>query len=637
MKKERKLRLRRIAERAARRRQEREGETLTGIIHMTPAGFGFVTPDNAPEDNGDVFVPAKFSGFALDGDQVKVKLLPPRKGHPEDSARGPVGKVVEILHRSRESFVAELLPGSFVSPLNTKLPEIISIRGSRNGAERGDWVKIKCITGKDGELTGTISEVIGKAGAVSGDLDAIMAEFNLPGKYSAAEEEESSRIVPAEITRKDCRELFVLTIDPFDAKDFDDALSIGKDEDGNFTVGIHIADVAAYIRCRDKFDQEAKRRAFSCYLPGRTLPMLPAALTARISMQQGQDSLAHSVFLTVSPDGKILSGQRGHTLIKVAQRLDYDEVQNFLDTGMVPEHWLEKTPETLRTLAAAVSKMREFRAENEEFIDLPLPEVRVICDEKNNTVTGIEKRLPRQSEQLVEECMLAANQFVGREMPQKSGAGIYRVHPEPEAEKTIEFSDTMHEAFNLPAGDISDRSYCRKFIADLPDDANKNLILSMLLRSLSRASYSVKGELHFALGKTFYAHFTSPIRRYTDLTVHQQLWQLDSSNRTRSSQALAGIAEYCSEAEENIDAACFAANDRLKLRIVEEEISRDPGKMFDCTVIRILNSGLQVELPEYALTAFVNYSDLRKTASMFRLGQQVSIRGDRLNFAGKRQ
>ena len=354
-------------------------------------------------------------------------------------------------------------------------------------------------------------------------------------------------------------------------------------------------------------------------------------------MQQGQDSLAHSVFLTVSPDGKILSGQRGHTLIKVAQRLDYDEVQNFLDTGMVPEHWLEKTPETLRTLAAAVSKMREFRAETEEFIDLPLPEVRVICDEKNNTVTGIEKRLPRQSEQLVEECMLAANQFVGREMPQKSVAGIYRVHPEPEAEKTIEFSDTMHEAFNLPAGDISDRSYCRKFIADLPDDANKNLILSMLLRSLSRASYSVKGDLHFALGKTFYAHFTSPIRRYTDLTVHQQLWQLDSSNRTRSSQALAGIAEYCSEAEENIDAACFAANDRLKLRIVEEEISRDPGKMFDCTVIRILNSGLQVELPEYALTAFVNYSDLRKTASMFRLGQQVSIRGDRLNFAGKRQ
>ena len=632
MKKERKLRLRRIAERAARRRQEREGETLTGIIHMTPAGFGFVTPDNAPEDNGDVFVPAKFSGFALDGDQVKVKLLPPRKGHPEDSARGPVGKVVEILHRSRESFVAELLPGSFVSPLNTKLPEIISIRGSRNGAERGDWVKIKCITGKDGELTGTISEVIGKAGAVSGDLDAIMAEFNLPGKYSAAEEEESSRIVPAEITRKDCRELFVLTIDPFDAKDFDDALSIGKDEDGNFTVGIHIADVAAYIRCRDKFDQEAKRRAFSCYLPGRTLPMLPAALTARISMQQGQDSLAHSVFLTVSPDGKILSGQRGHTLIKVAQRLDYDEVQNFLDTGMVPEHWLEKTPETLRTLAAAVSKMREFRAETEEFIDLPLPEVRVICDEKNNTVSGIERKVSRESEQLVEECMLAANQFVGLYMPQKQLAGIYRIHPEPEPEKTIEFSETMKSAFDLSVGDIADRKCCREFIASLPDDPVKNLILNMILRSMTRASYSVKGDIHFALGKTFYAHFTSPIRRYTDLTVHQQLWNFDLSNRTRSGDTLAKVAEYCSELEEKIDSAYFTANDRLKVRMVEELSEREPGRKFDCMVTRVLNSGFQVEVQEFAVYAFVHRDELQRMAALVDIGMVLQLKASALRF-----
>ena len=636
MKKERKLRLRRIAEKAARRRQKREGETICGIIHMTPAGFGFLSPETGNEKGDDIFIPAKFTGFALDGDRVKIKLLPPRKGHPEDSERGPVGKVLEILHRSRESFVAELLPGSFVSPLNTRLPEIVSIRGSRHGAQRGDWVKVKCITDRDGELTGTISEVIGQAGNISGDLDAIMAEFDLPGKYTAAEEEESSRIIPAEIARKDCRNLFVLTIDPFDAKDFDDALSIEKSDDGNFIVGIHIADVAAYIRPRDKFDQSARRRAFSCYLPGRTLPMLPAQLTAKISMQQGVDSLAHSVFLTVSPEGKILSGKREHTLIKVSRRLDYDEVQNFLDSGTVPENWHENTPETLTILAQVVGKMREYRAKTEEFIDLPLPEVRVICDEKTNTVTGIEKRISRPSEQLVEECMLAANQFVGRELPQKSVAGIYRIHPEPEPEKTLEFSETMHEAFNLPTGDISDRSYCRQFINPLPDDANKSLILSMLLRSLARASYSVRGDLHFALGKTFYAHFTSPIRRYTDLTVHQQLWNLDSGNRTRNASALEGVADYCSAAEENIDAACFAANDRLKLRIVEEVISREPGKMFDCTVIRILNSGIQVELPEYALTAFVNYGDLRKTASMFRIGESLPVRGDRLNFAGKR-
>ncbi|MBE6356130.1 MAG: RNB domain-containing ribonuclease [Lentisphaerae bacterium] len=637
MKKERKLRLRRIAARAAARREEREGETLTGIIHMTPTGFGFVTPDGATENAEDIFVPAKFTGYALDSDQVKIKLMPPRKGHPEDLERGPVGKVVEILRRERESFVAELLHGSFVSPLNTRLPEIVSIHGSRNGAERGDWVRIECETGRDGELTGRISKVIGKSGMITADLDAVMEEFDLPGKYSESDEAASALIEPAEIPRKDHSSIFVLTIDPFDAKDFDDALSVTAEADGTFTVGIHIADVAAYIRPGSKFDKAAKMRAFSCYLPGRTLPMLPAALTKKISMQQDQNSMAHSVFLKVDSEGKVLSGYREHSIIKVAQRLDYDEVQKFIDHGEIPAHWLKKTAPALELLIKVVRQMRKFRAETEEFIDLPLPEIRVICDEEKNTVTGIEKRVSRESEQLVEECMLAANQFVGREMPQKSIAGIYRIHPEPDAEKTMEFSEIMHDSFNLPAGDISDRKYCRQFIASLPDDDNKNLILGIILRSMARASYSVKGELHFALGKTFYAHFTSPIRRYTDLTVHQQLWNADCNSRTRNASNLQPVADYCSETEEKIDGACFAANDRLKLRMVEEIIARDPGRIFNCIVTRVLNSGIQVELPEYALYAFVNDEDLKAPLSTFSIGSRVDIRAYRLNFPGKRK
>ena len=636
MKKERKLRLRRLAARAAARREEREGETLTGIIHINPAGFGFVTPDNAPEGTEDIFVPAKFAGYALDCDQVKIKLMPPRKGHPEDKERGPVGKVLEIIRRDRSSFVAELLPGSFVSPLNNRLPEIVSIHGSRNGAERGDWVKIECETGRNGELTGKISKVIGKSGIITADLDAIMEEFELPGRYSESDETESSVIEPAEITRKDHTGLFVLTIDPFDAKDFDDALSLVKEDDGTYTLGIHIADVAAYIRPGSKFDKAAKMRAFSCYLPGRTLPMLPANLTKKISMQQGQNSMAHSVFLKVDQEGKVLSGHREHTIIKVAQRLDYDEVQKFIDSGEIAAHWLDATAPALKQLTSVVRQMRKFRAETEEFIDLPLPEVRVVCDEEKNTVLGIEKRVSRESEQLVEECMLAANQFVGKEMPQKSVAGIYRIHPEPDAEKTMEFSEIMHDSFNIPAGDISDRKYCRQFIAALPDDDNKNLILSMILRSMARASYSIKGELHFALGKTFYAHFTSPIRRYTDLTVHQQLWNLDCNARTRNASNLQPIADYCSETEEKIDGACFAANDRLKLRMVQSEIERDPGRIFNCIVTRVLNSGIQVELPEYALYAFVNDEDLKSPLSTFRIGSRVGIRASRLTFPGKR-
>jgi ribonuclease R len=360
--------------------------------------------------------------------------------------------------------------------------------------------------------------------------------------------------------------------------------------------------------------------------------MLPAGLTAKISMQQDQDSLAHTVFLTVNAAGEVISGRRCHSLIRVSQRLDYTEVQTFLDRGEVPERWLEKTPACLTMLAECVRKMRKYRELTEEFIELPIPEVRVICDEKKNQVIGIERRLPGESEQLIEECMLAANQFVGKEMPQRSVAGIYRVHPEPEAEKSIEFSEMMHTAFDLPAGDIANRKYCREFISSLPEDQNKTLILNMILRSMARASYAVRGDLHFALGKTFYAHFTSPIRRYTDLKVHQQLWALDSGQRTRGAGALEHIAEYCSDTEENIDAAFFTANDRLKVRILEEAREKDPGRKYECTVTRILNSGIQVELPEYALYAFVPNGCLRNRAADLRIGTVIPLRFDDLSF-----
>ncbi len=636
MKKTRKLRLRRIAARSAARRQEREGVTLAGKITMTPGGYGFFTPDDAEKDAEDIFIPAKFSGNAIDGDRIKIKLLPPRKDHPEDLERGPVGKVLEILERPRESFVAELLPGSFVSPLNNRLPEVVSIHGSRKGAERGSWVQIECESDRNGELTGRITGVLGKVGDISADLDAIMAEFDLPRKYNEAEEEAAAAIIPAEIPRTDCRELFVLTIDPFDAKDFDDALSITENPDGTYQLGIHIADVAAYIRPRDEFDKAAAMRSFSCYLPGRTLPMLPAGLTAKISMQQDQDSLAHSVFLTIDKDGKVLAGERKHTIIKVAQRLDYDEVQEFLDNAAAKDHWLEKTAPTVRLLANAVTQMRKFREETEEFIELPLPEVRVVCDEKTNTVTGIEKRFSRLSEQLVEECMLAANQFVGKEMPQKSIAGIYRIHPEPDMEKTMEFADMMSSAFNLNPGDIANRRCCREFVASLPDDEVKPLILSMLLRSLARASYSTRGELHYALGKTFYAHFTSPIRRYTDLTVHQQLWNFDLNQRTRSAAALEKTAAYASEIEEQIDSACFTANERLKIRIVMQELEKNPGKKFDCMITRVLNYGLQVELSGYAVNAYVDEDDLKMPLNTLKIGMTIELRGDRLQFQRNR-
>jgi ribonuclease R len=228
----------------------------------------------------------------------------------------------------------------------------------------------------------------------------------------------------------------------------------------------------------------------------------------------------------------------------------------------------------------------------------------------------LEKRFSRESEQLVEECMLAANQAVGKELLRKSIAGIYRIHPFPEPEKTMEFSDLMHENFNLPVGDISDRKTCRSFIESLPDDGKKTVILNLLLRSLPRASYSIHADIHFALGKTLYAHFTSPIRRYPDLIVHQQLWNFDHKIRTRSGSTLEKAAAWASEQEEHTDEACYAAADRMKLRILQEELEQHPERLYDGIVVKVMAAGLQVDVDEFGIYGFVERDRLRPRRSL---------------------
>ena len=642
--KQRKQRLRRLAERLLERKRRKHAGEINGIIRITTAGFGFITPDdgeNTPAD--EIFVPAKFTADALDGDRVRVSILPPRKGHPEDLEHNDVGRVEEVIERSRTGFVGELLAGSVVRPLNSRLPDDVVLHGARHGAKRGDWVKVK-YDFSTGMLSGTIAGIIGRAGEISADLDAVMAEYDLQAPYSEKDDLESAAIEPRIIPRTDCRNLTVVTIDPGDAKDFDDALSVEINPDGTYDLGVHIADVAAYIAPKSKFDNAAALRSFSCYLPGRTLPMLPPSLTKKISMVQNSDSLAHSVFLTVSSAGEVIGSRRCHTLIKVRQRFDYDEVQKFLDSGKAPDSWDKECIPTVQKLAEVVRAMRKYRADHECFIELPLPEVRIICDEKSNQITGLEKRFSRESEQLVEECMLAANQAVGNELRQKNIAGIYRIHPIPEPEKTMEFSDLMHESFNLPVGDISDRETCRRFIESLPDDGKKEVILNLLLRSLPRASYSVRGDVHFALGKTFYAHFTSPIRRYPDLTVHQQLWNFDQKIRTRSGKTLEKIAAWAGEQEATVDEACYAAADRLKLRLLKDELENHPERLYDGIVVKVMAAGLQVEVNEFGLYGFVDRERLRPVRSLnmrhgdprkseWKIGDYICLRLVGIDFA----
>ena len=226
-----------------------------------------------------------------------------------------------------------------------------------------------------------------------------------------------------------------------------------------------------------------------------------------------------------------------------------------------------------------------------------------------------------------EEFMLAANSAVGSELVESGVAGLFRVHPEPEPDKTMEFSDLMEEAFHLHPGNIADRKACNAFIASLPDDPRRAVILSHLLRSLPRASYAAKAQLHFALGKFRYCHFTSPIRRYPDLLVHQQLWNYDGRKRTRSSSRLEQAAQLCSEQEETCDNAFYAANDRLKLRYLQEQLESGAPNMYEGVIVKVLSAGLQVDVSELGLYGFVPVEQLRGEWFRHRRGM-LSERGD---------
>ena len=640
MKKDKKKRLRRLAEKRDQRREYRNKATLEGILSMTQSGFGFVKidiPEDMPIQNQqDVFIPPQYINGAIDGDHVLVELLPP-DGNP---TKGPAGRIRKIIERTNSEFVAELLPGNRLRPLNTKLPEDIFLHGSKKGAKKGDWLKVRLDDEDDGEFHASVCKVIGKAGVIAADLDAVMTEFGLEEPYTDEENRAALAVIPREIQRIDRTDLPAVTIDPIDAKDFDDALTIRQGENNTVIIGVHISDVAAYIPPKTRFDKAAGKRSFSCYLPGRTLPMLPPALTAKISLQAGQDSLAHTVFLTVDKDsGQIISTQREHSLIHVTDRLDYETVQIFCDTEKAPENWTEQLKQNITDLIAITRKMRAFRAEQENFIELPIPEIRVMCEEAANRISGLSKKITRESESIVEECMLAANSAVGNELVEKGIAGLFRIHPYPETEKVEEFSDQIADAFGFYPGDITNRKICNQFVADLPDTPVKPVILSLLLRAMARASYSAKAEVHFALGKFRYAHFTSPIRRYPDLLVHQQLWNHDCHVRTRDKKTLEQWAVYCSETEEHNDNAYYTASDRLKLRYLEQLLDDGEDTMFEGVIAKVITAGLLVDIGDLGLYGFVPrellYGEFNRNRekTSYKTGDFIYLRLARVDFA----
>ncbi len=600
---------RKRSEKAGKRQTARQKtehlRTINGKFSANAGGFGFVTPDD--HSCKDVFIPPKHVNGALHGDKVKVEII-----NENRDERGPVGRIMEIEERERRFVTGSIISERMLKPLDSHFIADIKLSGSLKGAKRGDWVKVRLLDNgsKHTEaLRGSVEEVYGKAGEIDSDLHAVASEFQLCPPYTEADNEAAEKIKPLEIERRDLTKLFCVTIDPHDAKDFDDAISIGKGEKkGELKLGVHISDVAAWIRAGSKFDKEAYKRCFSSYLPGMFLPMLPKKLTAQISLKANRDSNAHSVIFTIrESDGKILKSERFHSVIHVKYRMNFDQVEAFMaDPESAPKEWKTNVKRNLAKLIDITRKMRRRRRETEEYLAIETSEIRVLCDEATKQITGIERKVQREADQLVEECMLAANSAVANELIERKIPGIFRVHPEPDPEKMDEFSFFMEKSFHIRTGDLMNRTNCCRFLEKLPDDHRKPVIVSNFLRSLPRASYLEENALHYGLGKYRYAHFTSPIRRYPDLVVHRQLWAADTNKTLKSKKTMAAIASECSIREERNDEAYFEANDRLKIHYLRMQgIDGEQVATYEGVISKVSSNGLLCDITDLGIYGFV--------------------------------
>ena len=579
----------------------------TGMILIKEGGFGFVNSETIDQA---IFIPPGFTNNAFDSDIVEVLIT------DDGDSRGPVGKVSSIITPITDELTGMLkykggLP--CIKPLRNGYPAIFlhetDLQKYPDFTE-GDWIKVKIIergTSAD-KVSGKIIEKIGNCGDLKAELDSAIMEFGLQQEYNEDDEVSAGKLRRRPIDRQDLRKEFVATIDPFDAKDFDDALSIHAEDEETVTVGVHIADVAAYISPYGDWQDKIKQRCFTAYLPGRMLPMLPKILVSkRCSLIAGEDKPAHTVMIKVDKvTGKVLSSERFHSLIRVKQRLNYEEVQEFADRDFSHPEWSEELSINIKKLYQLSASMRLYRKKDERFLPIEAPETRVICDSNTFELKGLKTEQGLPSNQLVEEYMLAANEAVARELHQKEIPGIYRTHDAPDGDVLEMFSTQADILFDCPSGNLTQRNALLKFLRRLKDRPEISILSFEFLRTMQRAQYQNQPSLHYGLGKEYYLHFTSPIRRYSDLLVHQQLWELECGRPVRTHEDCEQEASLITHKEYQNDEAYRAISSRFKLHYIKQlqEEQQEP-LIYNAVVSKISDKGLKVWLPELGLYNFL--------------------------------
>jgi ribonuclease R len=608
---------------------------VVGRLHTIRSGAGFVAPDAGGDD---VYVSPDGLATALDGDRVIVRV--------ERRKRGPrvEGRVVRVLERARETIVGVYHPAAgrtggerasfgFVVPEDTRIPRDVFIAQTDAGDARDGDVVVARITHWGREHlgpAGVIESVLGRPTDPGVDVLTVIHGHGLDTDFPDDVEAEAAAIrrrgiTPADLEgRRDLRDTLVFTIDPAEAKDHDDALSLVRLEDGSLEVGVHIADVAHYVREDSAIDAEALRRGTSTYLVDRVIPMLPHALSSDLcSLRPDEDRLAMSLLLRLDAGGRLHGELMVRSVVRSRHRLSYEDAQAVLDA----RHSIDaETDGALRTLRELSRALRQHRIERGS-VDFDLPEARVVLNAAGEP-TDIERVQRLEAHRLIEDFMLLANETIARRAAEAELPFVYRIHERPDdakLEQLREFAGTF--GHRLGGGTVRPKDL-QRLLGSLDGLPEAVLISTVTLRSMKQARYSVENHGHFGLAARHYTHFTSPIRRYPDLMVHRlsTRYFIDRSPPERGdAAALTEIARLSSERERVAVSAERESVEMKKVEFMERHVEQE----FDGTIASVTAFGFYVLLDAFYVEGLVHVSFLEDDFYVF-LEDQFALVGERL-------
>jgi ribonuclease R len=629
----------------------READLLPGRIRMNRQGKGFFQPDDSTVK--EIAIPESATGTALHEDRVLVRRDVTPRGSRHHSVEPGTGAVIRVLERRRTQIVGTLKRERhflFVTPDDPRIPHDIVVTEPRDvgrPARMGDKVVVELSewTSPHTSPEGTVIEVLGSPDAEGVDMLSVLRQYDLPLHFPKPVLDEAnatgSQVDPKDIAdRVDCRGDMVITIDPDDAKDFDDAIClkrIGRDE---WRLWVHIADVSHYVKPGTALDVEARARGNSTYLVDRVIPMLPEALSNELcSLKPNVDRLTKCVEFHLSHEGRVLSSKFYPAVIHSQRRFSYQEVLAILQRK--PEGPMELMLHQANELA---QRIRRHRFDNGS-LDLDFPETKIRLDD-GGRILRIERVEYDESHQLIEEYMLLANEAVAGQLMGRERPAIYRVHEKPSDVRLKEFREEVL-THGIPCGNLSKQAEVQKLLALLKDSPLGPALKIGLLKSLARARYAMEPLGHYGLAKKKYTHFTSPIRRYADLVVHRALFDKHGP----LAESLGDTARHISDTERNSADAERDSKDVKLLAYLRAQLESGEPTRYDALVTDVRNFGFFVDVPALSMSGVVPLSTLtddffmfigsksqlvgRRTRKVIKLGDYVTVEVARINSVKK--